>query len=251
MRRTLLSTPRLAVTVRRYGAHERHPRHTDRHSRVSFVLRGGFCEEARAGALRLGPGEVLLKSRRAGHEDRFSDAGATLLALEFLDEDPFALSCAEPWGKRADANSLRLSAAMLDAALAGDADAAAAAGRDLVAAGTEQERSRPPAWLAHLKLELESVGLAQVDVAERARAAGVHPAHASRLFRRCFGASITEFALTQAVRRALTCFADGSHCLSAVALKAGFYDQSHMTRVFRRIAGRTPGACRALLAAAS
>jgi AraC-like DNA-binding protein len=38
--------------------------------------------------------------------------------------------------------------------------------------------------------------------------------------------------------------------LSDVALAAGFYDQSHMTRVFRRMTGRTPGAHRAMFAAA-
>jgi len=42
----------------------------------------------------------------------------------------------------------------------------------------------------------------------------------------------------------------GAGRLSEIALAAGFYDQSHMTRVFRRVTGRTPGAHRTLLAAA-
>ena len=36
-----------------------------------------------------------------------------------------------------------------------------------------------------------------------------------------------------------------------VALAAGFYDQNHMSRVFKRVTGRTPGAHRALLMASA
>jgi AraC-like DNA-binding protein len=52
------------------------------------------------------------------------------------------------------------------------------------------------------------------------------------------------------VRRAIGPLARPEIPLREVALEAGFYDQSHMTRVFRRITGRTPGAHRALMAAA-
>jgi AraC family transcriptional regulator len=52
------------------------------------------------------------------------------------------------------------------------------------------------------------------------------------------------------VRRAFAQLCQIDRPLSEVALGAGFYDQSHMTRVFRRVTGRTPGACRALLAGA-
>jgi len=109
---------------------------------------------------------------------------------------------------------------------------------------------KPPAWVKRLRQELEDLPLAKVSVAERARAAGAHPAQASRLFRRCFGVSITEHAHSQSIRRAVEPLACSDMPLSEVALKAGFYDQSHMTRVFRRILGRTPGAQRALMSAA-
>jgi AraC family transcriptional regulator len=77
----------------------------------------------------------------------------------------------------------------------------------------------------------------------------VHVSHLSRLFRRCYGASVTEYAQAHSVRRALASLAQPQLALSDVALAAGFYDQSHLNRVFRRITGRTPGACRAMLAA--
>lgn len=60
--------------------------------------------------------------------------------------------------------------------------------------------------------------------------------------------TITEHAARQTVRRAIVALARGDRDLAAVAAGAGFYDQSHMNRVFLRLTRRTPGAHRALLA---
>jgi AraC-like DNA-binding protein len=253
MKKILLSTPALAVAVCRYAPGERHARHTDRHSRISLLLRGSYREEGDPGAIRMAPGDVLLKSSRAYHEDAFGDEGAELVALEFTRDDPFDdLTDPELWRRRADAFALRHATAVLEAALAGDHEAVATAGDDLLSASEEEPRSRSdaPQWLEDLKQNLEEQTLASVRVATKARQAGAHPAHASRLFRRCYGASITEFAQTQSVRRALRSLARLREPLSEIAIAAGFYDQSHMTRVFRRMTGRTPGAHRALFAAA-
>lgn len=252
MKKILLSTPAFAVAVCRYAPGERHKRHTDRHSRVSLLLRGGYREEGGTGAIRMAPGDVLFKSARAYHEDVFGDEGAELAALEFLQDDPFD-DHADPqlWRKQNNAFTLRHATAMLEAALAGDHETVAATGDDMLASCTDSVEERAaPRWLEDLKHDLEEGSLASVHVGARARRAGAHPAHASRLFRRCYGASITEFAQMHSVRRALRSLTRASEPLSEVALAAGFYDQSHMTRVFRRITGRTPGAHRVMFAAA-
>jgi AraC family transcriptional regulator len=253
MKKVLLSTPALSVAVCRYAPGERHGRHTDRHSRISLVLRGGYREEGAGGAIRMAPGDVLLKSSRAYHEDAFGDEGAELAALEFLTDDPFEqLPNRALWRRRGDAFALRHAITMLEAALASDHAAVTTAGNDLLEATGEEHaaRAQAPQWLKHLRWDLEEQGLANVRVATQAQRAGAHPAHASRLFRRCYGASITEFAQAQSVRRALRALSSCNASLSEIALAAGFYDQSHMTRVFRRVTGRTPGAHRALFAAA-
>ncbi|MEZ5957004.1 MAG: AraC family transcriptional regulator [Hyphomonadaceae bacterium] len=243
----------LAVAVCRYGAHERHATHTDTHSRISFLIAGGYREEGKPGQMRMRPGDVLLKSRRAKHEDEFGEDGAVIAAIEFTANDPFdANEAPELWRRRDDAFALRHAIAFLEAAHFADLQAARAAGHDLVAASSRPiaERSAPP-WLQRLKRELEDASLASVNVAARALEAGAHPVHASRLFRQCFGASVTEHAQAQSVRRAIAPLADTRETLSNVALAAGFYDQSHMNRIFRRVTGRTPGMMRAVLAAAA
>lgn len=249
MRTTLMAANGVAVVVSRYSASERQKRHTDHHSRISYVLRGGYREESGQSSILMTAGEVLLKSRKVEHEDAFGEDGAVLLALEFLDEDPFdTVSVPRLWHKRADAFALRHTTAFLEAALAGDACTISAAGYDLLSSTVKEaawHRSAPPPWLKRLRCELEENGLAAVNVGARARTMGTHPAHASRLFRRCFGVSITEHAQAQSVRRAIA-HLDSEASLREAAIAAGFYDQSHMNRVFRRMTGRTPGAYRAL-----
>jgi len=242
----LVSTPHIAVRVCRYAAGERHKRHTDAFSRISYLVQGAFTEEVRSGTALMGPGEVLVKSHAAEHENHFGPRGAVLVALEFLDDDPIADCGANFWRKRVDANAMRLATAFLEAGIAGDGAGAEIAGSDLVAANDESSERNAPGWLAHLSNDLADAGLAEINVAERAREAGVHPVHASRLFRRCYGASITEYAQAHSVRRAVAHIADEAP-LSEVALGAGFYDQAHMNRVFRRVLGRTPAAQRSLM----
>src|SRR5690606_30778404 len=152
----------------------------------------------------------------AKHENQFGPHGAVLVALEFLDDDPITDRDANFWRKRVDASAMRLATAFVEAGVAGDGAGAEIAGADLVAANDESIERHAPAWLRHLSDDLAAAGMAQLKVAERAREAGVHPVHASRLFRRCYGASITEYAQAHSVRRAVAQLLDAAS-LSEIA----------------------------------
>jgi AraC family transcriptional regulator len=49
------------------------------------------------------------------------------------------------------------------------------------------------------------------------------------------------------VRAAEARLGEPDRTLAEIALETGFSDQSHLTRVFRRVTGRTPGAMREAL----
>lgn len=247
----ILAADGIVVAVSHYAPLERHAAHADRYSRISFLLEGGYREDGHTGSLRMRPGDVLIKSRRAKHEDQFSDGGARIASIEFTVDDPFD-DAPDPqlWRRRTDAFALRHVSDFLHAARVGDVAGASAAGIDLVTASAGEE-GRPrcaPSWLQELKEQLEEFSLASIKVAARARAIGAHPAHVSRLFRRCYGTSLSEHANAHSVRRAIGQLARPDMSLCDVALATGFCDQSHMNRIFRRVTGRTPGATRSLLA---
>jgi AraC family transcriptional regulator len=68
--------------------------------------------------------------------------------------------------------------------------------------------------------------------------------HFSRAFRRSMGAAPHNWLLTCRVEAAKEKLRDHRLTLSDVALACGFADQSHLTRVFTRIVGVSPGAWR-------
>jgi AraC family transcriptional regulator len=247
------------VMVHQYRPREHQRPHVDRCARISFPLRGCYRETAALGPMLLAPGDIVFKSRAAVHEDWFDPAGTTIASIELRGdagthdtEDALVRLAGPIWLVRRDAGALRLMLALLDAATAGVTAAVDAIATDLVAAGTglPARRTAPPRWLQRLRAELETAGLAGTPVAARAREAGVHPVHASRLFRSCFGVTMTAHAQLHAVRRALALLPGARRALAQVAAAAGFCDQSHMNRVFHTVVGRPPGSIRDACAAA-
>jgi AraC family transcriptional regulator len=77
-------------------------------------------------------------------------------------------------------------------------------------------------------------------LADVAQVAGVHPMHLSRLFRECYGYSMGEFVRRRRIAWACTQLASSDLTLAAIALAAGFADQAHFSRTFRRVTGCTP-----------
>jgi AraC family transcriptional regulator len=65
--------------------------------------------------------------------------------------------------------------------------------------------------------------------------------HFARCFRRSTGASPHEFVLRQRIEQAKTMLARTDVALLDIAARCGFADQSHMTRVFNKHVGTTPG----------
>ena len=78
------------------------------------------------------------------------------------------------------------------------------------------------------------------SLADAARHAGLSPHHLHRLFAARFGLTPHAYVGRERLRLALAALRAGEGLASAAAL-AGFADQSHFTRQFRRHVGVTPG----------
>jgi AraC-like DNA-binding protein len=83
----------------------------------------------------------------------------------------------------------------------------------------------------------------RVSVAEAARAAGLSRCHFLRAFRANVGVSPHEYLVQCRLRHArrLIALDGGRRSLAEIAAEAGFSDQAHLTRHFRRAFGQTPG----------
>ena len=113
------------------------------------------------------------------------------------------------------------------------------------------ERLRPgdvPAWAREARELIHAHPVEPLSVAAIADAVGVHPATLARGFRRAFGCTIGEMQRRLRLERTLPDLRDTARPIAEVAHRAGFYDQSHFTNLFRRVYGTTPARYRRELA---
>jgi AraC family transcriptional regulator len=106
---------------------------------------------------------------------------------------------------------------------------------------------RPPAWLLRAQELLHDRFSEALRPSEVAHAVDVHPAHLARAFRTHFKVSMGSYVRRLRLEWAAGQLAHSAASLAAVALAAGFADQSHFTRSFKRYAGLTPKAYRRAL----
>ena len=86
---------------------------------------------------------------------------------------------------------------------------------------------------------LESRLVTGITLAEAGRLLGAHPSHLSRAFGLAFGLPPHRYVTGRRVDHARRLLLDGI-APAAVAAQAGFHDQAHLTRHFRRVLGTTP-----------
>lgn len=175
------------------------------------------------------------------HEDLFGREGARIVVVELCGIE--AVSSSRDW--HAMLLSLRVArelaepdpfTALVLEGLALELTAAAGRGRS---------RRRPPSWLELAREQIREQFLEPPCAEEAAAAAGVHAAHLQRAFRAHYGESPGEFARRLRLEWTADRLVRTDTALACLAAQAGFADQSHFTRAFKRFTGLTPGRYRA------
>ncbi len=237
--------------------HRRLDWHEHRDASICFVVSGSYAEHTRQGDRECPPQSMVFKPPTERHADQFGTDGGTCLLIEIGAErlktvESFTDITARPglvrnarlgalghliyrefaWG---DALSpLAVEGLVLEVLV----EASRAGGADTCA------RTRP-AWLyrAH-DLIHDDVGQ-PLTLSSIAGQVGVHPAHLARTFRAHYGRSIGAHVRRLRIERTARELAEGSASIAAIGLRAGFFDQSHFSRVFREHTGLTPAVFRA------
>jgi AraC-like DNA-binding protein len=106
-----------------------------------------------------------------------------------------------------------------------------------------QKRTAPP-WLAGVQKTLRVRFAEGVTLDELAELARVHPVHVAAAFRRHFGCTVGQYVRGQRVEFACRQLGNSRATLAEIGLAAGFSDQSHFCRIFKRLTGLTPAAYR-------
>lgn len=110
--------------------------------------------------------------------------------------------------------------------------------------GNADRRDGRPAWLERAEELVHDCYRQPLRLADVASAAGVSVSHLSAVFRAAHGVSLGAYIRALRVEWAAERLASGVGSIAAIALQAGFSDQAHLTRAFKRATGRTPGSWR-------
>lgn len=235
----------IVVTHSAYRSAEAIERHTHARASLVFVVRGEFSETTDRGAHTCGPSTLLYRPAGEPHRNMFGSAGGECLCLELEGEQPLT----EPAAWRSPALGREFLGLRDELAHHGPGAALAAHGALTVAlaqlARASERGPVPRRWLGLVRDKLIDEFRANHSLAELAELAGVHPVHLSREFQRWFGCSIAEFVRRIRIRHVQRMLRNTALPIAQVADDAGFADQAHLTRMFKRATGTTPSQFRA------
>jgi AraC family transcriptional regulator len=105
-------------------------------------------------------------------------------------------------------------------------------------------RDASPTWLRQARAVAEARFAEPLSLAAVARHVGVHPVHLARTFRRVHQITFSGYVRQVRIEFARRELAASGASLGDIAAAAGFCDQSHFSRLFKRHTGLTPAAYR-------
>jgi AraC family transcriptional regulator len=234
------------------------PLHTHERATVAVILTGSFDGLMRSSSHSCPAASVLTEPAGEPHGNLFERAGADVLTIQ---PDPARLELLEPFAPAlGEVGCIRdLVVAALGQRVAAELRAPdevtplAVEGLILeMLALTARLRSspelagvrRPPRWLAEARDLLHDRRGERLLVADVAGAVGVHPVHLARTFRLHYGTPVGTYLRSLRLAWAAGRLTDTGDDIAQIALAAGFFDQSHFTRTFKRQFGLTPLAYR-------
>jgi AraC family transcriptional regulator len=104
-------------------------------------------------------------------------------------------------------------------------------------------------WLNQAKEFLRAHFNEGVSLLRLSQAVGVHPSHLARAFRRQYHCTVGEYLRQLRIEHACRQLSSANSSLAEVSVAAGFADQSHFGRTFKRLVGMTPAQYRDSLSA--
>lgn len=242
----------LEIAETSYDPRQHVGRHAHDRSLLVVVLGGAMTEKVRGQDVLCSAGTVLFHPAGEPHAHEFGGRTPRCLSLQL----------AEPWLERLDAGRNLVPAEPVrrfDEVATGagrllhtefrrgpDAQWAALEGLTLTLLASLSARGRShaerrPDFLRIVVEKLHDDPSSEASLSELARLAGVSPEHLSRTFREAHGVTLGEYLRTLRVERAREELANGDCSLGRLAVRLGFYDQSHFTRTFKAHVGCTPG----------
>jgi AraC family transcriptional regulator len=247
--------PGLTCWETAYAPDQDRPAHAHLNTSINPVLQGALAESCNGRSLTIASGTVFFIPAGQVHANRILGAGARCFEMRL---DPRWLQRLEGCSSALAAPAYLPGGPLSGLALrlcheARQTDAASALvmeGLALELLGeiarcrTPASGRRPPRWLLQARDLLRERFAESLTLEEIAGAVGVHPVHLATAFREQYGRTVGDTVRRLPIEFACRAIARTQTPLTEIALDAGFANQSHFTRVFKRLTGITPAGYR-------
>ena len=237
-------------TEKSYLSQARLPTHAHELSHFCFVLAGNYSETIAGKSFERSPAALVYYPPDVSHgEEHFTNGRHFLVEVDFK-----SLASIGDYGVRLrdpallDTNaSLWLANRMYKEFTERDEFSPVALesiATELLVAAARKEKHKaertPPPWLGRLKEFLRENFSEPPGLTELAKAVDVHPTHLARVFRQFERCTVGDFIREVRIDYARRQLLGSNEPLIEIALGAGFADQTHFTRSFKRVTGMTP-----------
>lgn len=252
----------VSINCSRHARRDVLPEHEHRQAYLSFVIDGGYIERIGARSITCGACHVRFHPAGEIHANVFGANGARILNLvlgsswnahieslglsdpnDALIVDDGVWPALHAWreSERPDVDS----GVVVEEAVA----------TLLERTATARHHALARAHYAIIRRAVEflhDVPTARFSLFDVSSAAGVHPTHLARAFRRHMGCTIGTYARRLRARKALDYMRRApGWSLTRIAAEVGFSDHAHLTRVFTRVFGASPSSVRRSMRAAA
>lgn len=236
------------VSIARHAAGKALASHAHANATAIILLRGDYFEECGKIRQSLAPLTGVIKPPHEPHANRIGKRGARSLIIETADahstrfEQPALL-------EKPELSVLILTAAKEISLAEPTAIVVESVIAEWLAGVGDVDERAMPEWLKRVRELIHTTSTEELRLARLASEVDLHPMYVARTFRRFVGRSIGEYAVALRLARAAKLLVEGSEHIGRVALQAGYYDHSHMTRDFRARTGMSPSDWRVISAA--
>jgi AraC family transcriptional regulator len=247
--------PQLTLTETEYKPGFQVPLHRHEDPWFGFVLEGSMTESYGGKAVELRPFTLMFRRAGEAHSDASGKHGGRCFMLEvkhgmfdnLVQELGILQHSAEFEGGMLPSIMLRL---YEEFKLMDNVGPLSIEGLTLELLAEAHRRlavltpSAPPQWLKRA-MELVRTRFAEsVSLSQIAEDVGTHPVHLARAFRKYYGHSIGEYIRKLRVQYAYGELLTSDQPIINIAFSAGFCDQAHLSRTFKRLTGMSPSELR-------
>lgn len=239
------------LSERVYPARFRTPRHSHRQALFCFVVQGGYTETYGRKTRECSQSALLFHPANETHAEHFHDSGGRSFIIEIAPEwlEPLRQHTAvvdgpaEFYGGTLEMLARRL---YKEFTLLDGASALVIEGLMLEMIGeasrykTQVSLPHSPRWLQQARELLHGRFMEHLTLAEVAHNVGVHPVHLAQAFHKSYQCTVGDYVRQLRIEYACHELASTETPIVEIALAAGFCDQSHFTRTFKRCVGVAP-----------